>query len=47
MHTLLSGFGVAVIQDDDPARIATRLSAAFADMTRILKDMRIATAERR
>jgi methyltransferase (TIGR00027 family) len=45
MYTLLAGFGFTVVQDDDLARIATRLSAEFADATRILKSMRIATAE--
>jgi hypothetical protein len=47
MLTLLAGFGFTVVYDDDLARIATRLSAEFAGTTRILKDMRIATAERR
>jgi hypothetical protein len=47
MLTLLAGFGLTVVQDDDLARVATRLSAEFVDTTRILKDMRIATAERR
>ena len=47
MLTLLAGFGFTVVQDDDLARIATRLSAEYADMKRILKSMRIATAERR
>lgn len=47
MLTLLAGFDFTVVQDDDLARIATRLSAEFTNMTRLLKDMRIATAERR
>jgi methyltransferase (TIGR00027 family) len=47
MHTLLAAFGFTVVQDDDLAGIAIRLSAAFADMKRMLKDVRIATAERR
>ena len=47
MLTLLAGFGFTVVEDENLARIATRLSAEFADMMRILKDMRIATAERR
>jgi O-methyltransferase involved in polyketide biosynthesis len=47
MLTLLAGFGFSVVQDDDVAAIATRLCAGFADMTRILKDMRIVVAERR
>ncbi len=47
MLTLLATFGFSVVQDDDLATIATRLSANFADMRRILKGMRIATAERR
>jgi methyltransferase (TIGR00027 family) len=47
MRTLLARFGFAVVQDDDLARIATGLSAELADMTRILKDVRIVTAERR
>ena len=47
MLTLLAGFGFAVVQDDDLARIATTLSADFADMARILKAMRIATADKR
>ena len=47
MHTLLARFGFNVVQDDDLSRIATRLSAEFAEATRLLKDMRIATAERR
>jgi hypothetical protein len=45
--SLLAGFGFSVVQDDDLARIATGLSADFADMTPFLKAMRIATAERR
>jgi methyltransferase (TIGR00027 family) len=47
MRTLLAGFGFTVVQDDDLASIATRLSAASAKETRLLQDMRIATAERR
>jgi len=47
MHTLLAAFGFTVVQDDDLAGIAIRLSAAFADMKRMLKAVRIATAERR
>ena len=46
MRTLLAGFAFNVVEDEDLSTIALRLSAAFADMTRILKDMRIATAER-
>jgi len=46
MRTLLAGFAFTVVEDEDLSTIALRLSAAFADMTRILKDMRIATAER-
>jgi methyltransferase (TIGR00027 family) len=44
MLTLLAGFGFTVVQDDDLVTIATRLSAATMP---ILKDTRIATAERR
>ena len=47
MLSLLAGFGFAVVQDDDLARIATTLSADFAAMARILKSMRIATADKR
>jgi hypothetical protein len=47
MHTLLAGCGFTVVQGNDLARVATRLPAAFAEMTRSLKDVRIATAERR
>ena len=47
MHTLLAGFGFTVVHDDDLARIAIGLSAEFAEVARLLKDMRIATAERR
>jgi methyltransferase (TIGR00027 family) len=47
MLTLLAGFGFTVVQDDDLPTIATRLSTEFADTTRLLKDMRIVTAERR
>jgi methyltransferase (TIGR00027 family) len=47
MHTLLAGFGFTVFQDDDLPRIATGLSAEFAEGMRLLKAMRIATAERR
>jgi hypothetical protein len=47
MLTLLAGFGFTVVQDDGLAGIATRLSAELADMTRLLKAVRIATAERR
>ena len=46
MRTLLAGFAFTVVEDEDLSTIALRLSAAFADMTRILKDMRIATAVR-
>jgi hypothetical protein len=44
---LLSGFGLAVIQDDDLARIAAGLSAEFAKEARLFKDVRIVTAQRR
>jgi methyltransferase (TIGR00027 family) len=47
MQRLLAEFGFIVVQDDDVARIATRLSAEFADVARFLRDMRIATAEKR
>jgi len=47
MLTLLAGFAFAVVQDEDLARIATRMSAEFSDMKRIMKSMRIVTAERR
>jgi methyltransferase (TIGR00027 family) len=47
MHSLLAGFGFSVIQDDDLSTIANRLSAALAGTSRLLRDMRIATAERR
>ena len=47
MHTLLAGFGFAVVQDDDLARIATKTSVESAATKRIMKDVRIATAERR
>jgi methyltransferase (TIGR00027 family) len=47
MLTVLAGFGFAVVQDDDLASIATRLSAELADTKRFLKDVRIVTAERR
>jgi methyltransferase (TIGR00027 family) len=47
MHALLSGFGFAVVQDEDLATIATGLSADFAEEGRLLKDLRIATAQRR
>jgi methyltransferase (TIGR00027 family) len=47
MLTLLAGFGFTVVNDDDLATIATRLSATFADTTRILQSVRIATAQRR
>ncbi len=47
MRTLLAGFGFAVVQDDDLARIATGLSAELAEAARLVKDVRIATAERR
>jgi methyltransferase (TIGR00027 family) len=47
MLSLLAGFGFSVLQDDDLATIATQLTGERADMQRLLKDMRIATAERR
>ena len=47
MHTLLAGFSFTVVQDDDLASVATGLSAEFAEATRLHKNMRIATAERR
>jgi hypothetical protein len=47
MHTLLAGFGFAVVQDDDLARIATGLFAESAEAAPLQKDVRIATAERR
>jgi methyltransferase (TIGR00027 family) len=47
LQTLLAGFGFTVLQDDDMATVATRLSAELADTARFLKDMRIATAQRR
>jgi methyltransferase (TIGR00027 family) len=47
MRGLLAKFGFTVVQDDDLATIATRLSAAFASAARVLKDVRIVTAERR
>jgi len=47
MRALLAGFGFAIVQDDDLASIATRVSAGFAEIARVLKDVRIVTAERR
>jgi len=47
MYTLLAGFRFIIVQDDDLARIATGLSAELGETTRLVKDMRIATAERR
>ena len=47
MRALLAGFGFAVVEDDDLARIATGLSAEFAEEAPLLKDVRIATAQRR
>jgi methyltransferase (TIGR00027 family) len=47
MRTLLGRFGFAVAQDDDLASIAGRLSAELAGATRVLKDLRIAIADRR
>jgi len=47
MHTMLAGFGFAVVHDDDLASIAIGVSAEFADTAQILKDVRIVTAERR
>ncbi|MDR3685540.1 MAG: class I SAM-dependent methyltransferase [Coriobacteriia bacterium] len=47
MRMLLAGRGLAVLQDDDLATIATGVSADFAEGARLLKDVRIAIAERR
>lgn len=47
MRSLLAGFGFTVARDDDLATIADRLSAEPAGATRLLRDMRIATAVRR
>jgi len=47
MLALLTRFGFTMIHDNDLSKIATGMSAEFADMARILKPMRIATAERR
>ena len=47
MLALLSRFGFTIVQDDNLAKIATRMSDEFADMARILMPMRIATAKRR
>ncbi len=47
MQALLAGFGFTVLQDDDMATVGTTLSAEFADTARILKAMRIVTAQRR
>ncbi|HMA96202.1 MAG TPA: SAM-dependent methyltransferase, partial [Polyangiaceae bacterium] len=46
MSTLLAGFSFTVVQDDDLPRIANRLLTGFGKATRLLQDMRIATAER-
>jgi len=45
MLAMLAKFGFTVVQDDDLAKIAAGMSAEFADMVRILKPMRIATAQ--
>jgi len=47
MRTMLAGFGFAIVQDDDLASIATGVSAGFAEIAQVLKDVRIVTAERR
>ena len=47
MGALLGRFGFTVAQDDDLASIARKLSAELAGATRILKDVRIAIADRR
>jgi methyltransferase (TIGR00027 family) len=47
MRRLLAEFELAVVQDDDLAKIAAGLSAKFADAAFFLKDMRVVTAVRR
>ena len=47
MRALLAGFGFAIVQDDDLASIATRVSAGFAEIARVMNDVRIVTADRR
>jgi methyltransferase (TIGR00027 family) len=45
MRALLSGFGFGRIEDDDLATIADRLSGGFADVARLLRDVRLAVAD--
>jgi methyltransferase (TIGR00027 family) len=47
MRNLLAGFGFAVVEDEDLARISTKLSNELGDERNFLKAMRIVTADRR
>lgn len=46
MRSLLAKFGLNVVQDDSLPDVAVRLSADLGDASFVLRDMRIATAER-
>ncbi len=47
MRALLAGFGFTVVEDDDLATIATRMSDELTGAEQFVKALRIATADRR